>query len=181
MNLSLRDQLLAAGLVSSKQAKKAEQEKHQQAKRQPNAAEEQKRAAQRAQNQAHAAKVARDTELNRKRREQREHSTRLNEIRQLVEQHRLPPVQGDEYFNFVHKNKVRRIAVNAAMRAGIAQGTVFIVRYGGFYAPVTAEIAARVRERHADSVVSLGAASEAAAPAADDPYKDFAVPDDLIW
>lgn len=181
MNLSLRDQLLAAGLVSSKQAKQAEQQKRQQAKRQPpSAADEQRRAEQRARDQAQAAKVARDQDLNRQRREQRELQARLNEIRQLVEQHRLPPVQSDEYFNFVHKNKVRRIAVDAAMREAIANGKVFIVRYGGFYAPVPAEIAERVRERHAASVVSLEA-PQAAAPAEDDPYKNFTVPDDLIW
>jgi uncharacterized protein YaiL (DUF2058 family) len=40
----------------------------------------------------------------------------------------------------------------------------------------------RIRERHADAIVTDPAAiAVAAAPAGDDPYKDFVVPDDLTW
>jgi uncharacterized protein YaiL (DUF2058 family) len=180
MNLSLRDQLLQAGLVSSKQAQQADRDKRQQARRQPAAAADQQQAAQRKQQQAVAAKVARDQDLNRQRREQREHGARLAEIRQLVEQNRLPPVVSDDYFNFVHRNKVRRIAVDAALRERIMNGAVAIVRYGKFYALVLPEVAARVRERNADSVVTLAAAPEIPA-ASEDPYAKFQVPDDLMW
>lgn len=186
MSLSLREQLLAAGLVSSKQAKQADQQQrqqnHKQQKTQPRAKPAAPSAEQLAQQQAQAAKVARDQELNRQRQAQRELQARLAEIRQLVEQHRIPRIESDDYFNFVHKNKVHRIAVDAALRERITQGAVIIVRYGKFYAPVLPEIAARVRDKDANSVVDLNAQlSSDNGPAEDDPYKDFAVPDDLMW
>ena len=186
MSLSLREQLLAAGLVSSKQAKQAEQQKQQQARKQQKNQPRPKPAApnaqQVAQQQAQAAKTARDKELNRQRQLERERQAKLGEIRQIVEQHRLPRIESDDYFNFVHKNKVHRIAVDAALRERITKGEAIIVRYGKFYAPVLPDIAEKVRERDAGSVVDLNAQLNTnEAPVEDDPYKDFAVPDDLMW
>jgi len=178
MSLSLREQLLQAGLVGSKQVKKVEQEKRQQVKKNPHAQSEQQQAAQKAQ----AEKAARDKELNRKREQERERQAKLAQIRQIVEQNRLPRIESDDYFNFVHRNKIHRIAVDPALRERISKGDVLLVRYGKFYAPVLPDIAEKVRERDADSVVDLNAQLTATAqPDEDDPYKDFAVPDDLLW
>ncbi len=186
MSLSLREQLLQAGLVSSKQAKQTEQQQHKQArqkqKNQPRPQPAAPTAQQLAQQQALAEKAARDRELNRQRQEQRERQAKLAEIRQIVEQNRIPRIESDDYFNFVHKNKVHRIAVDSALRERITSGQVIMVRYGKFYAPVLPDIAERVRERDAESVVDLNAQLSAAKePAEDDPYKDFVVPDDLKW
>ena len=180
MSLSLREQLLQAGLVGSKQAKKAEQEVRQQRRKQRDASSpnQQQNAAQKAQ----AEKSARDKELNRKRDEERQRQAKLAEIRQIVEQNRLPRVESDEYFNFVHRNKIHRIAVDASLRERITSGQVILVRYGKFYAPVLPDIAEKVRERDADSVVDLNAQLTAQTDSTDDDaYKDFAVPDDLMW
>ena len=186
MSLSLREQLLQAGLVGSKQVKQAEQQKKQQTrqqqKQQPRPQPAAPNAQQLAQQQAQAAKIARDKELNRQRQEQRERQAKLAEIRQIVDQNRIPRVDSEDYFNFVHKNKVHRIAVDAALRERITTGQVIMVRYGKFYAPVLPDIAERVRERDAESVVNLNAQlTTSSEPAEDDPYKDFAVPDDLMW
>jgi uncharacterized protein YaiL (DUF2058 family) len=185
MSLSLREQLLQAGLVGSKQVKQADQQKKQQVrqqqKQQPRPQPPAPNAQHLAQQQAQAAKIARDKELNRQRQEQRERQAKLAEIRQIVDQNRIPRIESDDYFNFVHKNKVHRIAVDPALRERITTGQVVIVRYGKFYAPVLPDIAERVRERDADSVVDLNAQLTSEAPAEDDPYKDFVVPDDLKW
>jgi hypothetical protein len=39
----------------------------------------------------------------------------------------------------------------------------------------------RIRERDPGAIVASPAGPAAAAPAEDDPYKDFVVPDDLTW
>jgi uncharacterized protein YaiL (DUF2058 family) len=176
MSLSLREQLLQAGFVSAKEVKKAEQELRKDRKKEQEA---QQLAAQ----QAQAAKAARDRELNKKRQEERERQARLAQIREIVEQNRIPRVESDEYFNFIHRKKVHRVGVDAALRERIIKGEVILVRYGKFYAPVLPDIAEKVRERDPDSVVDLNAQSTASAeqPAEDDPYKDFVVPDDLKW
>jgi uncharacterized protein YaiL (DUF2058 family) len=183
MSMSLREQLLAAGLVTKKQAEQAEnqnkQQRHQHAKgKKPAPVNEAKKAAQ----QAQAAKAARDAELNRKRQESLEAKQKADQIRQLIETHQLPRLETDDYFNFVDRGKVRRMSVDAQRREQLIAETLKIVRFEGKYGVVPPEIAAKIGELNAKAVVSLDAKSEtAAAPAEDDPYKDFVVPDDLRW
>jgi uncharacterized protein len=185
MNPSLREQLLKAGLVSEKRAKQAErsdsQHKHRQAKTRggtpPPAA-----APSRAAEQARSAKLLRDQELNRKQQEKAARKARAAELRQFVEQHRIARPESDDYFNFVDGGRILRIAVTAALRSSIVAGSLVIVRCDGRYDLVPSEAVARIRERDPDAVVEHASAEPAAsAPAGDDPYKDFVVPDDLTW
>jgi uncharacterized protein YaiL (DUF2058 family) len=182
MSLSLREQLLKAGLVTEKQAKQAERQTSQQAHQRkkgsaPDPAAKQKAAAQ----QAAAAKLARDLELNRKQQEKAQRRARAAELRQLVEQLRVPRPESDEYYNFVDGGRIRRLQITPELRARLATGTVAIVRYDGRYDLVPAEVLERIRERHADAIVAKPVADSPAPPAEDDPYKDFVVPDDLTW
>ena len=182
MSMSLRDQLLAAGLGSKKQARQAEnqqkQQQHQQAKNKVLREEQEKRAAE-ARAKAQGEKAARDAELNRKRQENQDRKERWAQIKQLIEQHRLPKPESEEYFNFIDRGKVRRITADNALREKLAAGTIVIVRCEGKYDLVIPDIAERIRERDERAVVKLNA--EEGKPAEDDPYKDFVVPDDMMW
>jgi uncharacterized protein YaiL (DUF2058 family) len=181
MSMSLREQLLAAGLVSKKQAQQAElQEKHKQHKHVKGNAPAPNEAQRRAAEQAQAAKAARDQELNRKRQEEAERRAKAAQIKQLIEENRLPKLETDEYFNFVDRGKVRRLSVDTQRREQLASGALVIVRCEGKYDVVLPPIADKIRERDVRAVVNLGAPSSDA-PAEDDPYKDFVVPDDLRW
>lgn len=181
MSMSLREQLLAAGLVSKKQAEQAEkqqkQKHHHHAKGKPAQEEAAKRAAQ----QAQAAKAARDQELNRQRQEQADQKARAAQIRQLIEENRLPKLETDDYFNFVDRGKVRRMSVDTQRREQIVAGTLVIVRFEGRYDVVPPDVAEKIRERNARAVVALNQSESEAKLAEDDPYKDFVVPDDLRW
>ena len=73
---------------------------------------------------------------------------------------------------------MRRIAVDAPLRERISRGELVIVRCEGRYDLVPAEIAERIAERDARAVVRL---KEEEQPDENDPYKDYVVPDDLIW
>ena len=182
MSMSLRDQLLAAGLGNKKQARQAEnqqkQQQHQQAKNRQLREEQEKRAAE-SRAKAQAEKAARDAELNRKRQENQDRKERWAQIKQLIEQHRLPKPESEEYFNFVDRGKVRRITADNALREKLVAGTIVIARCEGKYDLVLPEIADRIRERDERAVVKLNA--EEAGPTEDDPYKDYVVPDDLMW
>lgn len=181
MSMSLREQLLAAGLVSKKQAQQADHQqqrhRHQQAKGQVAPNNERQRAAE----QAKAAKAARDQELNRQRQEAAERKERALQIKQLILEHKLPKLETDDYFNFIDRGKVRRMAVDATRRAQVTSGALIIVRFEGRYDLVLPEIAERIRERDARAIVSLNANETATSADADDPYKDHVVPDDLMW
>ncbi len=177
MSSTLRDQLIKAGLATEKQGKQVSHDQRQRGRGQhhppPNA--QQKQEAER----ARAAKAARDEELNRQQKAKAERKALIAEIRQIVEQHRLPKIQSDDKFNFVDERRICFVLVDSALRERLNRGDVAIVRYGRSYEIVPAETASRIRERDERSVISLNAASSTVDE--NDPYKDFAVPDDLTW
>ncbi len=186
MGDSLRDQLLKAGLVTDKQAARSvsarERQQHRQKKSggrtaQANQAATRRQEAQRQQ----SAKAARDRQLNQTRQEKAAARARAAEIRQLIEQHRLPVLEGEqlEYFNFVAGRKIRRVAVDAERRERLRKGELSIVWFEGRTAVLPAAIAARVQERDERAVIPFQEGPEQVDE--DDPYKDFVVPDDLRW
>jgi uncharacterized protein YaiL (DUF2058 family) len=177
---TLREQLLKAGLVTEKQVKASEQ------KQQPRPPSRHKpppppSPQQIAAEKQRAAKAARDAALNKQRQQAAEAKAKAIEIKQLIEQHKLPKkLDSEDRFNFIAGKKLRFILVDPAMREGLNKGSLFIIRYDGKSEVVPAEIAQRIRERDERAVVNLK--EEAAAPADEnDPYKDFVVPDDLKW
>ncbi len=183
-SLSLRDQLLQAGLVSQEQVKNAER----QAQRQQYQGHKQQPRAQRngpspqeiaAQKQAEA-KAARDLALNRKQQEKAQRKALYAQIRELVNQHRIVRADVEETYNFIDGGKVRRIRADAALRERIAQGEVMLVRCEGRYELVPPAIAAQIRERDPRAVVTPGQTSTTP-EVVDEAYKDFVVPDDLMW
>jgi len=186
MNLSLREQLLKAGLVTEKQAKQAErsesQHKHRQKKGGGTPPPPPSPSPSRTAEQARAAKLLRDQELNRKQQEKAARKARAAELRQLVEQLRVPRPDSDDYYNFVDAGRIHRLAVTPDLRARIVAGTLAIVRSDGHYDLVPADALDRIRERDASAIVPVPVDEPASGPPAeDDPYKDFVVPDDLTW
>lgn len=179
MSSTLREQLLKAGLVTEKQVRAVEQQQPRKPARQKPAPPDSQ--ASRAAQQAQAAKAARDQELNRQRQRNAEAKARAAEIRQLIEQHRLPKVDSDDRFHFISGKKLRFIAVDENLRAGLNSGALAIVRFEGRSDVVPAAIADRIRERDPRVVVQIGSDSSATVVDENDPYKDFVVPDDLKW
>jgi uncharacterized protein YaiL (DUF2058 family) len=180
MNTSLRDQLLKAGLVNKKQANEADRQQQRQERR---PAPKGKAVVPPVRQAAHqqSAKVARDLALNQRQQERAEKKARLAQIKQLIEQNRLPTVENGEFFNFVDESKIRRIAVDAAMRERLGRREIAIVRHEGRYDLVPAAIATRIRERNESAVIDFDAGLGKENPQVDDAYSSFTVPDDLIW
>jgi uncharacterized protein YaiL (DUF2058 family) len=179
MALSLREQMLKAGLVNQKQAKQAgkEQKNNQRLahKGQIELDDSQKRAAL----QSMAEKTAHDQQLNREHQEKAQKKAEAAQIKQLIEHSRLPKLTGEDYYNFVDEKKVKRLSVNSLMRNKLSQGSLAIVRQGSGYEVIPREAALKIQERDPSRVLLLNTATEA--PDADDPYAAYQVPDDLMW
>jgi uncharacterized protein YaiL (DUF2058 family) len=182
MSLSLRDQLLKAGLVSEQQVQRAERDQRQQQFKAPR---DKRRPppgptpAQLAAQKAAAEKLARDAEANRRKQEKLERRAKHAEIRQLVAAHQLPRVETEDFYNFQDGPQIRRIEVTPELRERLVAGQLAIVRCDGRYAFVPAAIGEAIGARVPRALQHLNRPD--AQPAADDPYKDFAVPDDLMW
>jgi uncharacterized protein YaiL (DUF2058 family) len=130
---------------------------------------------------AQSAKVARDLELNRKQQEKAQKKALAAQVRQLIEQNRVPRGETEERYNFVDGGRVRFISANADIRRRLIAGELVIVRHERTHEVVPAAIGQRIRERDEQAVISAASAAAPSAPPVDDAYKGFEVPDDLMW
>ena len=184
MSKSLKEQLLAAGLVKQKQVHQVEKEKHKQARQQPKPKATAKAAvltpvqleAQKAQHE----KAARDRELNRQRQADRERRAVIVQLEQIIDVQKIDTKSGETPFRFVVKGKIKKIYVTADQHAALVKGTLGVVRFREALAVVTRETAERIAERDARTVLVLRDGSEP--DIVEDPaYADYKVPDDLMW
>ena len=180
MSLSLREQLLAAGLVSEQQVQRAERQQKQQQYTAPRGKKKQGPTPQElAAQRATAEKVAKDAEANRRKEEKLQRRAKFAEIKQLVAGHQVPRVETDDLYNFQDGTNIKRVPVNPDLRYKLVHGVLAIVRCEGRYAFVPAEIGEQVRARVERALIHLN--KPGAPPSDDDPYKDYVVPDDLVW
>ncbi|QKZ06395.1 DUF2058 domain-containing protein [Pseudomonas eucalypticola] len=179
MSLSLRDQLLKAGLVNQKQVKQVSKNQQKQKRLEQKGQVEVDDAQQRLAQEAKAEKVKRDQELNRQQQEKAEQKARAAQVKQLIEVSRLPKLTTEDYYNFVDDKKVKRLSVNALMRAKLSSGSLAIVHHGGGYEVIPREAALKIQERAPERIVLLNVVTEE--PDADDPYAAYVIPDDLMW
>ena len=179
MSLSLRDQLLKAGLVNQKQVSQTNKAEKKQKRLEHKGQVEVDDSQQRMAKEAMAEKAKRDQELNRQQQEKAEQKARVAQIKQLIEATRLPKLTTEDYYNFVDDKKVKRLSVNKLMRDKLASGSLAIVRHGGGYEVIPREAALKIQERDPRRIVQLNVQTEA--PDADDPYAAYQIPDDLMW
>nr|MBO2509817.1 DUF2058 domain-containing protein [Gammaproteobacteria bacterium] len=179
MSMSLRDQLLKAGLVNEKQVKQAEKQKQKQQRLEKKGQAEADKSSKLAAQKALAEKAARDQELNRLRQEKAQKKAEAAQIKQLIERSRLPKLNTEDYYNFVDDKKVKRLSVNDMMRDKLSRGSLAIVRHAGGYEVIPREAALKIQQRDPARIVLLNTPSQAPDP--DDPYAAYQIPDDLMW
>ena len=180
MSKSLKEQLLAAGLVQQKQVHQADKQKHKQARQQPKAKTAAPTPAQLEAQQAQADKAARDRDLNRQRQADRERRAVIVQLEQIIDSQRLPTKDGETPFRFVVKGKIKKIYVTAEQHAALVKGSLGVVRFREAFAVVTRETAQRIAARDARTLLVLRDGTEP--DILEDPdYADYKVPDDLMW
>ena len=186
MGGSLRDQLLKAGLVDEKRAKKAKHAERQQQRqalkarksgKKPQPEQEAEQAAERARQEREMhAQLSRA--LNRERDASHALKALRTELRKLLERHAQAFDRGDVRYNFSENRKIKRIYVTRKQQQALAAGDLAIVSWDGRHLLVPTEIGRRVLEKLPETVVVI-AERETIDP--DDPYAAFPIPDDLEW
>lgn len=174
----LQDQLLKAGLVKKNQVAKVVREQAARRKgTKPPPPDTPQIEAQRLQ----AEKAERDRVLAAERNMQGRAHEAISQIRQIVDMHKIKR-EGDVAYRFTDGDKIRSVLVNDALRAQLAAGTLAIVRHGEAYELLPRTAADKVHERDTKMIVLDHGRTESGSNDADDEYyKQFEVPDDLIW
>ncbi len=189
MNKSLQDQLLGAGLIDSKKAKKISKESRKAKKVQNKNKDDSISEAQAAALKAKQEKVERDNELNKQRNLQAEKKALSAQIAQMINHYKLQRDGGEQEYNFSDGNKIKKIRVSQGMLNEITRGRLCIARLGEAYELIPKPVADKIRERDESIIVVYNEKPTAKAdnnlpPATDsdeDYYAQFEIPDDLMW
>ncbi|CAM6620553.1 DUF2058 domain-containing protein [Citrobacter portucalensis] len=176
--LTLQEQMLKAGLVSSKKMAKVQRtakKSRVQAREAREAVEENKK-----------AQVERDKQLC----EQQKQATLSKEykaqIKQLIEMNKITISRGDIGYNFTDNNLIKKVYVDKVTQSQLIKGRLAIARLTAEssseseYAIIPAVVADKIAQRDASYIV-LNCELSQEAKDEDDPYADFVIPDDLMW
>ena len=185
---SLQEQLLKAGLVDQKKVKQAEREKQRRAKQGRNASK--KSGAGKADpvkaavDKRQAERAARDRQLAEQRQQARQQKEIAAQVKQLIQANKVDRSKGEIPYSFIYRNKVKKIYLGEAEKQQLIAGrlaiaTMVINNEGRRFELVPLDIAEKIRERDAEAVIELE--DQDNKTAADDPYADYQVPDDLVW
>jgi uncharacterized protein YaiL (DUF2058 family) len=172
--MSLKNQLMKAGLADAKKARRTEHEKRVQSK------DPQAQTAHELAQQALAEKTDRDRELNRARDAELAQKALAAQIRQLIEAHRISRTGGDISYQFTDERKVKKLYVTSAQQEQLARGQIAIVRIGEGHELVPTIVAEKIKSRDSSAVVLLNSRTTTATTD-DDPYAAYQIPDDLMW
>lgn len=176
---SLQDQLLKAGVVDKKKAKKIKHEKHKQVKQQPKGRLPEDEAKELAR-KAMADKAQRDREINRQRQAEADKKAVAAQIIQLIRSNRIDRGRGDVPYQFTDERKIKKLYLSDRLQDQLARGVIAIVRLGEGYELIPAQVADKIKQRDEAAIVVHNQKS-AAAGEEDDPYADYQIPDDLMW
>ena len=173
---ALQAQLLKAGLVDSKKAKKINKQT-QHAKRTGNASDiETKKAVAEAQ----AKKAAKDQKLNQQRQQALEEKMLKANIVQMIKQHQITQTEGEVSYQFVDNSKIKKINITQKLYDQVVAGHVVIARLDEEYALLPRPLADRINSKMQGFIVVSNDKSDTELEE-DDPYAAYVIPDDLMW
>ncbi|BBV16192.1 DUF2058 domain-containing protein [Citrobacter portucalensis] len=176
--LTLQEQMLKAGLVSSKKMAKVQRtakKSRVQAREAREAVEENKK-----------AQVERDKLLSEQQKQAALSKEYKAQIKQLIEMNKITISRGDIGYNFTDNNLIKKVYVDKVTQSQLIKGRLAIARLTAEssseseYAIIPAVVADKIAQRDASYIV-LNCELSQEAKDEDDPYADFVIPDDLMW
>ncbi|VUS80181.1 DUF2058 domain-containing protein [Klebsiella huaxiensis] len=176
--LTLQEQMLKAGLVTSKKMAKVQRtakKSRVQAREAREAVEENKK-----------AQLERDKQLSEQQKQAVLSKEYKAQVKQLIEMNKIVIVKGNIDFNFTDNNLIKKVVVDKTTQTQLINGRLAIARLvsdgsgESEYAIIPAIVADKIAQRDANSIV-LNSALNQEEQDEDDPYADFKVPDDLMW
>ena len=176
---SLQDQLLKAGIVDKKKAKKIKLTKHSQAKKQPKGhvhIDENKVLAEK----ALAERIAKDKAMNKEKQEKAEQKAIQAQIIQLIKSNAIDCKKGELSYQFTDGKVIAKIYVTEQLKKQLSNGIIAIAKLNESYEMVPAVVAEKISQRDSAIIVLLNDNVKTEIDE-DDPYADYQIPDDLMW
>ena len=174
---ALQAQLLKAGLVDNKKAKKlSKQAVHEQRTGQSNEAELKAKIAQDQQE-----KLARDQALDLEKKRLLQGKELKAAIVQMINQHKIKNTDGEIAYQFIDDNKVKKIYLNQQIYNALVAGSLIIAKEADSYAVLPKALAERINDKMEGFIIVNNSEKNEQTTDEDDPYAAYVIPDDLMW
>jgi uncharacterized protein YaiL (DUF2058 family) len=178
---SLQEQLMKSGLINKQKAKQAQTEKRRKAKQKKKKGTVEISDAQRAIDEQKEQQKQQDLEKNRLIQAELAERAAHGKLIQMIAQHCEKNYQGEIDYHFTYDNKVKRIAINDATQKSLVNGRLAICVLNEEFYLINKEATEKLAEIDASVLVALHEKVDVNEIDEDDPYAEFAIPDDLIW
>lgn len=174
---ALQAQLLKAGLVDNKKAKKlSKQAQHEQRTGQSNEAELKAEL-----EKAQQEKLAKDQALNLEKQRQLEEKALKASIVQMINQHKIRDTDGEISYQFIDEDKIKKVYINQQIYNALVAGSLVIAKDQDRYACLPKALAERINEKMQGFIIVDNSEKNEQTTDEEDPYAAYVIPDDLMW
>lgn len=174
---ALQAQLLKAGLVDNKKAKKlSKQAVHEQRTGQSDEAAVKAKIAQDQQQ-----KQARDQAIEQEKKAILHEKELKASILQMISQHKIRETDGDSSFQFIDDSKIKKVYINQQIYNALVTGSLVIAKESDSYAFLPKALADRINAKMEGFIIVNNSEQNLQTTDEDDPYAAYVIPDDLMW
>jgi uncharacterized protein YaiL (DUF2058 family) len=174
---ALQAQLLKAGLVDNKKAKKlSKQAVHEQRTGQSDEAELKAKIAQDQQE-----KLEKDQALDLEKKRLLQGKELKAAIVQMINQHKIRDIDGEVSYQFIDESKVKKIYLNQQIYNALVSGSLVVAKESDSYAILPKALADRINDKKEGLIIVNNSEKNEQITDEEDPYAAYVIPDDLMW
>ena len=174
---ALQAQLLKAGLVDNKKAKKlSKQAVHEQRTGQSDEAELKAKIAQDQQE-----KLETDQALDLEKKRLLQGKELKAAIVQMINQHKIRDIDGEVSYQFIDESKVKKIYLNQQIYNALVSGSLVVAKESDSYAILPKALADRINDKMEGFIIVNNSEKNEQITDEEDPYAAYVIPDDLMW
>ncbi len=174
---ALQAQLLKAGLVDNKKAKKlSKQAVHEQRTGQSDEAALKAKIAQDQQE-----KLEKDQALDLEKKRLLQGKELKAAIVQMINQHKIRHIDGDVSYQFIDESKVKKIYLNQQIYNALVSGSLVVAKENDGYAVLPKALADRINDKMEGFIIVNNSEKNEQITDEEDPYAAYVIPDDLMW
>lgn len=175
---ALQAQLLKAGLVDNKKAKKlTKQVQHEQRTGQNDDAVLKAEI-----DRAKQEKLAKDQALNLEKQKILEEKALKASIIQMIKQHKVKEINGDVTYQFIDEGKIKKVYLSQQIYNALVSGSLVIAKDQDNYAYLPKALADKIEQKMQGFIlVNNNTENNDQTTDEEDPYAAYVIPDDLMW
>lgn len=174
---ALQAQLLKAGLVDNKKAKKlSKQAVHEQRTGQSDDAALKAKI-----EKDQQEKLAKDQALSLEKKRALDEKTLGAAVIQMISHHKIKDTDGDVIYQFIDHSKIKKVYINQQIYNALVSGSLVVAKDHDRYAFLPKALAERINEKMQGYILVNNSENNTEVTDEEDPYAAYVIPDDLMW